>query len=159
MKAFVPLMILAVACQGVGKISPTAVDPQQQALSEGQDLRESLSESARHLYGPGLGKTLVFTNRPSTAHTPEPQSLPHGRPAESPFSDSDYEDSTKDMSKKGDVASGVILREERDILYLDLTPCSLESKVFTFHSPFVKKRLPSLDCRGKQVDRFLVAQR
>jgi hypothetical protein len=63
------------------------------------------------------------------------------------------------MSRKGDVASGVILHEEKDVLYLDLTPCREETRVFTFHSPFVKKRLSSLSCGGKQIDRFLVAQR
>jgi hypothetical protein len=63
------------------------------------------------------------------------------------------------MSRKGDVASGVILMEEKGVLYLDLTPCQANTTVFTFHSPFAKKKLGTLNCNAKQVERVLVAQR
>jgi hypothetical protein len=159
MKALLLLIVLAATCQNLGQTSSTTGSPRPQEPHEGSELRESLGESARHLYGDGLSKTLVFTNRPSPPDAAESHAGLPPRSNESPFGGSDYEESTKDMSEKGDVASGVILREEKDVLYLDLTPCRPQSRVFTFHSPFVKKRLPSLDCRGKQIDRFLVAQR
>jgi len=159
MKALMLLVVLGTASQNLGQASKSAVGSIEPGASAEQELGPRLVERARLLYGPDFAKTLIFTSRVSPLAEVGPKVGPAKPTRESPFTGSDYEESTRPMSQKGDVASGVVLLEERDVLYLDLTPCRVKSTVFEFHSPFVKKRLGTLDCDGKQIDRFLVAQR
>ena len=159
MRALLLLVVLGITCQDLGQTSPSVLGLEGQETPGRQELHELLINRARLLYGPDLAKTLIFVNiappsQPSTAPTG-----PAGPAQEPPFNGSKHEETTRPMVMKGDVASGVILREEKDVLYLDLTPCRVKVKIFEFHSPFVKKRLDPLGCKGKKIDQFLVAQR
>jgi hypothetical protein len=153
------LIVLMASCLDLGQVPSPGAGSQPQQSPAQQGLEGRLSQRARALYGPESARTLTFTNRASVPETAGPNAQKTKPTEESPFSSSDYEESTKEMSRKGDIGSGVILAEEKDVLYLDLTPCHADTTIFTFHSPFVKKHLGTLNCNGKRIDKFLVAQR
>ena len=153
------LIALMAACVALAQAPAPQSSPQSKQSPSPQGLSGLLIERARLLFGPGSTETLSFTNRVSVPQTAERRSRQSKQTEESPFTSPDYEESTKAMSLKGDVASGVILEERKDVLYLDLTPCQAEITVFTFHAPFAKKHLGTLNCKGKRIDKFLVAQR
>lgn len=125
-----------------------------------QSLESRLLERAKLIYGSHV-KGITFTSgKDLTAiGTPRPDIHQTSKFNKLPFDDPTDVEETKAMSQKGDVASGVILLEEKDILYLDIAPCRPQPKVFTFHVPFNKKRVASLSCNGRNLDKYLVSQR
>jgi hypothetical protein len=159
MKALMLWVVLGAAGQSSVQVSTYTPGSQGPGVLAEQELRTQLTARARLLYGPEFAKTLVFVSRVSPAAHVKPKAGPAGPTEESPFTGSDYEETTKPTSLKGDVASGVILLEDKDVLFLDLTPCRANSTVFEFHRPLVKKPLGSFDCNGRKIDRSLVAQR
>lgn len=58
-------------------------------------------------------------------------------------------------ARKGDVAKGAIVLEEKDVLYL-ARPC--QNEIVPFHKPYEKQRTGSTTCNGKPVDINLVTQ-
>jgi hypothetical protein len=60
--------------------------------------------------------------------------------------------------QKGDAATGVVMSEAQDKLYLDTDPCN--SKVETFSKPYEKTPTgKSTKCKGHEIDLFFVRQK
>ena len=159
MRTLILLIMLVITGQNLGQNSaPQAGLKAREATTE-VSLEGRLMEQARLIYGADVVRKVTLANRgplPTTAG----YSPVRGKGAEgSPFDDSNVMETTKPMSYKGDVASGVILSEEKDALYLDVTPCRADKSVFTFRPPFEKKRIGAILCAGRSIDRYLVAQR
>lgn len=121
-------------------------------------LEDSLLERANSLYGAGTVSSVSFG--PHKSISAVVRSKDSERKVElSPFDTSRDFEKTKEMSMKGDVASGVILLELQDALFLDTSPCESESVVFTFHPVFSKKRLGKIACHNRTLDKYLISQR
>ena len=119
-------------------------------------LEDRLLTRARTLYG-GSGPSRVRFGHPPTGAVATPQGETKSAP--SPF-DGSGEEGIQLECMKGDVASGVILLEEKDALYLDISPCHPEARVLTFHVPYNKKRVGSVSCgKNASVDKFMISQR
>jgi hypothetical protein len=63
---------------------------------------------------------------------------------------------TCSYSLKGDVASGVIIAEDKNMVYIDARPCEL--KLYSFHKPYTKTKVGTVDCKGKVLDRYAITQ-
>jgi hypothetical protein len=61
-------------------------------------------------------------------------------------------------AKRGDVASGRIIREENDELDLDTSPCDW-NRVVRFHKPYDKTNIRQANCGDKAFDRTQVEQK
>lgn len=60
-------------------------------------------------------------------------------------------------AKRGDVASGRILREENDELDLDISPCKMD-RVLRFRKPYKKSFIGRVTCGGTAYPRWQVEQ-
>ena len=63
----------------------------------------------------------------------------------------------EDMTKAGDVATGVIFKEAKDELFLDTKPC--EGKMLAFHQPYDKQPADTVPCGGKELKETTVTQK
>jgi|ERR1019366_1529890 hypothetical protein len=61
-----------------------------------------------------------------------------------------------DMTKVGEVATGVIFKEAKDELFLDTDPC--KGKMLAFHQPYGKQDAGTVPCGGKDVKKTTVTQ-
>ena len=61
-------------------------------------------------------------------------------------------------AKRGEVASGRILREENDELDLDTSPCD-SNRVVRFHKPYDKTVIRQANCGDKAFERTQVEQK
>jgi hypothetical protein len=64
--------------------------------------------------------------------------------------------STCSYSVKGDVVSGVIIAEDKNMVYVDARPCEL--KIYSFRKPYTKTKVASVTCKGKALDRYAITQ-
>ena len=60
-------------------------------------------------------------------------------------------------TKIGDIATGVIIIEAKNELYLDAKPCT--GKIVTFHTKFSKKKLGTVKCGVKTFDTYQIEQK
>lgn len=65
----------------------------------------------------------------------------------------------RDMTSKGDVESGVVLREAGDKteIFLDKDPCN--GKIIAFHKPYTKQDAGRVKCAGKDLPKVIVTQK
>jgi len=63
-------------------------------------------------------------------------------------------------AKRGDVASGVVERENGGTLYLNTTPCkpAQEADVVIFHRPYTRDSAGEIVCYGHHFDKVTVRQ-
>jgi hypothetical protein len=157
MKFLLLLIVLGASCQNLGQSSnmrPSALT--EEKLKE-KTLEDFLADKAKLIYGPSVVQKVTIVTRKSLKKSDRPSA---GEASiSSPFKASIDDESTKVMSDKGDIGSGVILWEEKDAIYLDVTPCHAKISVFTFHSPYAKKRVGVIGCNGKNINKYLIAQR
>lgn len=59
-------------------------------------------------------------------------------------------------SSRGDVVSGVIIAEDKNMVYIDAKPCDL--KLFSVRKPYSKTKVGTVTCKGKVLDRYAVTQ-
>jgi len=160
MKTLILLIAIGITSQELEQRSDTRSGSGTKGAPAAQSLENRLLDRAKLVYGPDPARTITLASRRPPRATEKAEAEPgQGKPSDSPFGDSTDMEGTKEASYKGDAASGVILLEEKDALYLDVAPCRPKTVVLTFHSPFAKKRVGSLSCNGKDLDKYSVAQR
>lgn len=156
MKFFLVLVTLWAAFQ------TTDITSDKDAKDTKQSLESVLLDQAKAIYGPSVVKSVTLTTaaHPILEHSGPDHPSARPTPAPSPFEDQkDIEERTQPTSMKGDVATGVILKEIKDVVYLDVTPCQTNDYIYIFHSPFAKKRMNTFMCNGKPIDKYQIAQR
>jgi hypothetical protein len=159
MKVLMLLIAVSVLSQTQNS-SLAQVAPPARGAAATQSIERRLLDRARAIYGPDVVKTVTIVRGRVTSAVGKASTVDYaGKKADNPAVDDSGVESTKEMSYRGDAASGVILLEEKDALYLDIAPCHEKEEVFVFHSPFAKKHVGSLNCKGKYLDKYSVAQR
>jgi len=131
----------------------TPSSAQTPSTSEAQkQLELRLLTRIKELYGSAAPKYITWARsdvpmRESTETTTRPLLFLYGS------------SSSKYVSFKGDVASGVVVNlDDKQIeLYLDIKPCN--GVLVEFHSPFVKSVVGKIRCGDKEHDRVTVEQR
>jgi hypothetical protein len=58
---------------------------------------------------------------------------------------------------KHDVVSGVIIAEDKNLVYVDAKPCELQ--LYSIRKPYSKTKVGSVSCKGKTLDRYAITQR
>lgn len=102
-------------------------------------LDKKLVARAKKIYGSSASNTVTYGDSNDPAPT---------------FDHKETSGTQRTEASFGDTASGVILLESGDTLYLDTRPCT--SHVIPFNKPYKKIKIGSITCNGKQVDRYQV---
>jgi hypothetical protein len=64
--------------------------------------------------------------------------------------------STCSYPSKGDVVSGVVIAEDKNLIYVDAKPCEL--RLFSIRKPYTTTKIGSVTCKGKILDRYAITQ-
>ena len=57
---------------------------------------------------------------------------------------------------KGDVVSGVIIAEDKNLVYVDAKPCELQ--LYSIRKPYTKTKVGNVSCKDKILDRYAITQ-
>ena len=120
-----------------------------------QSKHDLIMERMKSLYGASTPDDVTFVNRDDVIGAEAGSSKVKGglRTMESTGKGS----SGMEASYTGDVATGVILLEEKGELDLDTRPC--KGRVYTFHPPYKKKERGKVTCDGKEFQQYSVEQK
>lgn len=114
----------------------------------------------QQLYGDEAPRTVTFVSRLEIRGESGPKGIqpskrakPLGRNAQD-FSDTEPEEAS---TRVGDIATGVVLLEEKGDLYLDTNPCN--GRVVVFRKPYRKSAIGSITCGTKELTRVQIEQK